>query len=529
MRYYMSAKEVHYDHGMMEKMLSGMNLFSKTVGITLGPKGRNVIYDKSEAAPTITKDGVTVAKEIDFENGLENLGCNLLKVSAAKSSDSCGDGTTTTTILTNYMIRQGWKLVAAGHNPYEIKKGFEIGLKQVKEFLNNNKKIVKKPFEIEQIATISANGDAQIGKMIADAMDMIGLDGVISVEDSPSVETTLKIVEGMKIDAGYMSSDFLPADAVKLEFENPLLFITSKRINSLHDISGVLQQAVDAKAPLVVICDNMTNEALTTFLVNTKKGVVKGCVIRAPGIGNKKIEALRDVAIATGAFFVCDESGKVLNTVTLEDMGVADKVVITAKDTLILGGKGEVKDIQARIEQIRHESQQAWSVYDIERYQDRLSRLVGGIAVIYVGATTETELKERKARVEDALNATQSAVSSGVLPGGGIAMLRAKTALDYTEATEQQMYGLDILSRTLEVQVRHIVGADMEGSVVVDTLEKSDVFSYGYNARTNRYEDLYVSGVLDPVHVITTALETAVSLAGVMITTGAAVIQKSND
>jgi chaperonin GroEL len=518
------AKDITFN---LDSIVKGMALFSKTVGTTLGPKGRNVIYDRGEA-PTVTKDGVTVAKEIELSDPLQNLGCSLLRVGAAKTSDTAGDGTTTATVLGYEMVREGYKLVCAGHNPVALKSGMDKAVAQIKTWLKGKRKIVKEPREVAQIATLSSNGDTQIGTLIADAMDMIGQDGVISVEESQSVETYMKIIEGLKIDAGYISPEFLRDGETRVELQNALILCTDIKIHSLHDVEDVLNQAIMAKRPILFVCDSFVDDALKTFTFNHKKKILEGCALRVPGVGDKKREVIRDIAIATGSQFITRDLGLSLKEVTLEHLGHADKVILSSRDTLIIGGNGDAAAIQERVNYIKTQIKLAWSEFDIERYQDRLGRLLGGVATIFVGATTEIELKEKKARVEDALNATQSAVTSGILPGGGTALLRAKACIDYTAMTEGERYGAGIIAKVLEVPIREITAHAGVSSyeVIAKVLDNGD-FNYGYNAATDTYEDLLVSGVIDPINVVLMALESASSIAGITLNTSAAITSRS--
>jgi chaperonin GroEL len=526
----MAVKEIKFGQDAMNSILHGSELFSKTVGITLGPNGRNVLYDKSFVCPTVTKDGVTVAKEIDLENHFENIGCQLIKEAASKSSDVTGDGTTTTTILAYEILKEGNKLIAAGHNPIDIVSGIKKATSSVIDFLHAHKKFVCDKQEIEHIGFISSNGDREIGNMIAEAIDMIGQDGVITVEESQSIESSLNVIEGVKIESGYISTDFL-GDEISIEFENPYILTVDKKISTFRDMADILNQIIEEDRPLLVICENIISEALTTLIMNNKNNVLKSCAVRAPSVGEKQRDIIKDISIITGGSFISDELGMSLKTISLNDLGQAEKVIITRKSTLILGGKGKTEYIQQRIHEIKNNIHGTWSAYDIERMQDRLGRLVGGIAVIKVGSYSEVELKEKKARVEDALNATQSAISSGILPGGGIALLRSAYHVSEMltgNVSNTEQYGVNILVSSLSSPIKKIISNGfVDPTKVLNGINVDDEFSFGYDAKSNEFIDMYERGIIDPANVIIEALTNASSIASMLLTTHAAVVNQS--
>jgi len=519
----MSAKEIKFSQDALSQISEGIDLFAKTVGVTLGPKGRHVIYDKSFATPTVTKDGVTVAKEIELEDKFQDLGCRLIREVASKSSDTTGDGTTTATILAQFIVKEGIKLVVAGHDPNMIRAGMRRAVDLVVKDLREKTKQVKDPKDIYQVALISSNGDEEIGGMIAEALDKIGQDGVITVEESQSIDSSLKIIEGIKIDQGYLSSDFLKDD-VKVELEKPYILVTDQKISSLHTMANVLNEVAETDRPLLIVADDVVKEALQTLILNHRKEILVSCAIKGPGVGDKKRDVISDIAIMTGATFATKDLGIALPNLTISDLGQADKVVITRKDTLIIGAKGDMDQIEQRMHEIKGQIRSAWSEFDIERFQDRLGRLVGGVGVIYVGAATEIELKEKKARVEDALNATQAAVDSGVLPGGGVALFRSGSMLDTKLCLEGEEPGFNIIRKVLEIPLRKIAeNAGKDGSEVVMELMKNDDYFWGFNAQTGQFEHL--DTVLDPANVVIEALRNAVSIGGLLLTTEAAIVK----
>lgn len=512
----MQPKEIKFSSEARQEIFDGIDLFAKTVGVTLGPRGRNVIYDKSFAVPTVTKDGVTVAKEIDLE-GFQDLGCRLVREAAAKTSDTTGDGTTTATVLTRAILKEGIRLVAAGHDPKMIKSGIDQATEYLVEYLMEKSKTVKTADEIYKIAKISSNGDEEIAAMIAEALDKVGQDGVITVEESQSISSYLDVIEGIKIDAGYMSPAFLKTE-VNVVLEHPYVLVTDQKIQTFKAMESLLNQIIEEGQSLLVVCDDATQEALSTLIFNNSSEILTSCAIRGPGVGEKKADVIKDIAILTGATPVSRELGLSLSDLTLSDLGRADKVIIGRKDTMILGGRGQIEDIELRINEIKALIRKSWSEFDIERFQDRLGRLVGGIGIIKIGAATEIELKEKKARVEDALNATQAAIESGVLPGGGTALFRAGQTLPIRDNP-----GFNLMKKVCEVPLRKIVeNSGIEGSEVVYHLEKTESFFYGYNAESRIYEDL--EEVIDPANVVIQSLRNAASIGGMLLTTEAAII-----
>jgi chaperonin GroEL len=526
----MAAKVVKFSEEARAKMLKGINVLADAVTVTLGPRGRNVVLEKSWGAPNVTKDGVTVAKEIEFADKFENMGAQMVKEVASKTSDVAGDGTTTATVLARALYTEGSKMVAAGHDPMNLKRGIDRAVKTVTEELKKLSKSTKGRDEIAQVGTVSANGDKTIGEMIAEAMEKVGKEGVITVEEAKSLETTLDVVEGMQFDRGYLSPYFV-TDPERMEatLEDAHILIHEKKISSMKDLLPVLEQVARAGKPLLLIAEEVEGEALATLVVNKIRGTLQVCSVKAPGFGDRRKAMLEDIAILTGGRMIAEELGIKLENVTLKDMGRAKRVVVDKDNTTIIDGAGKKSDIEGRIKQIRNQIEETTSDYDREKLQERLAKLVGGVAVIRVGAATEVEMKEKKARVEDAMHATRAAVEEGVVPGGGVALLRAQTALEGLKIDEEQQFGVRIVSRSLEEPLRWIArNAGQDGSVVVDKV-RNGKGSFGYNAATEEYEDLLKAGIIDPTKVVRTALQNASSVAGLLLTTEAMVAEKPKE
>ncbi len=522
----MPAKQLLYDEEARRATLRGIDKLSKAVKATLGPKGRNVVLDKKWGAPTITKDGVTVAKEIELEDPFENMGAQMVKEVASKTSDVAGDGTTTATVLAQAIYREGQKNVTAGANPMALKRGIEKAVEAVVAELKKLSIATKGKKEISQVATISANNDATIGNLIAEAMEKVGKDGVITVEEAKVMETNLEVVEGMQFDRGYLSPYFV-TDPERMEcvLENPYLLIHEKKISNMRELLPVLEQIAKLGRPLVIIAEDVEGEALATLVVNKLRGTLSASAVKAPGFGDRRKDMLKDIAVLTRGEVIAEELGIKLENIRLEDLGRCKKVVIDKENTTIIEGAGDSKGIEGRIKQIRTQIEETTSDYDREKLQERLAKLAGGVAVIKVGAATEVEMKERKARVEDALNATRAAVEEGIVAGGGVAYLRARKALDALKLHGDEKVGVDIIRRALEEPIRQIAeNAGAEGSIVVQkVLEKSG--AYGFNAETEQYEDLIEAGIIDPTKVTRIALQNASSIAGLMVTTEALVTE----
>ncbi len=525
----MAAKEIIYDVQAREKLLAGVDKLANAVKVTLGPKGRNVILEKTFGSPTITKDGVTVAKEIELEDKFENMGAQMVKEVASKTSDVAGDGTTTATVLAQCIFHEGVKLVAAGINPMAIKRGIDKAVDVVVKELEKMAKPCKDRNEIAQVATISANNDETIGNIIADAMDKVGKEGVITVEESKSLETYLDVVEGMQFDRGYISPYFVTdPDKMECVLEEPYILIHDKKISSMKDLLPILEQVVRSGKPLLVIAEDVEGEALATLVVNKLRGVLQCCAVKAPGFGERRKAMLQDIAILTGGTLISEELGLKLENAQLKDLGRARRVVVTKEHTTIIDGAGKKEDIEARVKQIRAQIEETTSDYDREKLQERLAKLVGGVAVIYVGAATETEMKEKKARVEDALNATRAAVEEGIVPGGGTVYIRCIPALEklMEEVDGDEKHGVRIIMRALEEPLRQIAeNAGFEGSIIVEKV-KAENGTRGFNAAKGEIEDLMAAGVIDPKKVSRTALQNAASIAGLMLTTEAMVAEK---
>jgi chaperonin GroEL len=511
-------------------ILAGVNALADAVKVTLGPKGRNVVLEKSFGSPTITKDGVTVAKEIELENKFENMGAQMVKEVASKTSDVAGDGTTTATVLAQAIFREGTKLVAAGHNPMEIKRGIDKAVEIVVESLSKLAKSTKDPNEIAQVGTISANGDETVGKLLSEAMEKVGKEGVITVEEAKSAETTLEVVEGMQFDRGYLSPYFVTdPERMEVSLEDAYILLSEKKISNMKDLLPVLEAIARQQKPLMIIAEDIDGEALATLVVNKLRGTLQAAAVKAPGFGDRRKEMLKDIATLTGGSVVSEELGIKLENVTITDLGRAKTVKIDKDNTTIVDGAGKKDKIKGRQQEIRQQIEATTSDYDREKLQERLAKLVGGVAVIKVGAATETEMKEKKARVEDALHATRAAVEEGIVPGGGVALLRAQKALEKIEVGTEQEFGVAIIRRALEEPLRQIAGnAGEEGSIVVQKVREGKA-SFGYNARTGEYGDLISMGVIDPAKVVRSALQNAASVAGLLLTTEALVAEKPKD
>ncbi len=523
------AKNIIFDAEAREKLKKGIDTMANAVKVTLGPKGRNVILDKKFGAPSITKDGVSVAKEISLKDPVENLGAQLVKEVASKTADGAGDGTTTATLLTQSIFAHGIKNVAAGANPMDIKRGIDKAVEAVVKRLQDTSKKINSSKEIEQVATISANSDNKIGKMIADAMEKVGKDGVITVEEAKGTETEVKVVEGMEFDRGYLSHHFSTNKAqTEVELSNPYILICDKKISTMKDLLPVLEAVSEAGKSLLIIAEDVDGEALATLLVNKLRGVLRVAAVKAPGFGDRRKAMLEDIAVLTGGSVISDERGSKLEGVTLNCLGTAEKVNITKDTTVIINGSGNKQDIEARVAQIKAQIEHTTSDYDKEKLQERLAKLSGGVAILYIGAATEVEMKEKKDRVDDALHATRAAVQEGIVPGGGVALLRiaAEAVLDNLSVeNEDQRTGVKILKRALEAPLRTIVAnAGGEESVVVQRV-KEGKDAFGYNARTDVFEDLYTAGIIDPTKVTRLALENAASIASLLLTTACVVAE----
>lgn len=526
----MSAKEIRYEMKGRESIMKGIDTLANAVKVTLGPKGRNVILEKSWGSPTITKDGVTVAKEIELEDKFENMGAQMVKEVASKTSDVAGDGTTTATVLAQSIYREGAKLVSAGINPMSIKRGIEKAVDAVVKELKTMSKPTKEQHEISQVGTISANNDQTIGNIIAEAMAKVGKEGVITVEEAKSMETTLEIVEGMQFDRGYLSPYFVTnAEKMELSLEQPYILLYEKKISNMKDMVPLLEQIAKMGKPLLIIAEDVEGEALATLVVNKLRGTLKVAAVKAPGFGDRRKAMLEDIAILTGGKVISEDLGIKLESVTLNDLGSAKTVNIDKDNTTIVDGAGSRSDLEGRVKQIRTQIDDTTSDYDREKLQERLAKLIGGVAVINVGAATEPEMKEKKARVEDALNATRAAVEEGIVPGGGIAFIRCLDALSKMKLGGDDQFGVNIVKRALEEPLRQIANnAGLEGSVVVEKV-KDQKGSYGLNAETGEYEDLIKAGIIDPTKVSRFALQNAASISALMLTTEAMVAEKPKE
>jgi chaperonin GroEL len=526
----MAAKIVKFSEEARAKMLKGINVLADAVTVTLGPRGRNVVLEKSWGAPNVTKDGVTVAKEIEFSDKFENMGAQMVKEVASKTSDVAGDGTTTATVLARALFNEGAKMVAAGHDPMNLKRGIDKAVKAVTDELKRLTKTTKGRDEIAQVGTVSANGDKTIGDMIAEAMEKVGKEGVITVEEAKSLETQLDVVEGMQFDRGYLSPYFVTdPERMEVALEDAHILIHEKKISSMKDLLPVLEQVARAGKPLLIIAEEVEGEALATLVVNKIRGTLQVCAVKAPGFGDRRKAMLEDIAILTGGRLIAEELGIKLENVTLKDMGRCKRITIDKDNTTLIDGGGKKSDIEGRIKQIRNQVEETTSDYDREKLQERLAKLVGGVAVIKVGAATEVEMKEKKARVEDAMHATRAAVEEGVVPGGGVALIRCQSVLDNLKVDEEQQFGVKIVHRALEEPLRWIASnAGQEGSVVVNAVRLAKG-SNGYNAATDEYEDLMKAGIIDPTKVVRTALQNAASVAGLLLTTEAMVAEKPKE
>ncbi len=526
----MAAKDIIFDTKARDAILRGVNTLADAVKVTLGPKGRNVVIEKSFGSPTITKDGVTVAKEIELENKFENMGAQMVKEVASKTSDVAGDGTTTATVLAQAIYREGAKLVAAGHNPMEIKRGIDKAVAVIVGELKKLSKPTAGKKDIAQVGTISANGDSTIGNIIAEAMEKVGKEGVITVEEAKGLETTLDVVEGMQFDRGYLSPYFVTnPDRMEVELADPFILIYEKKVSSMKDLLPVLEQVARSGKPLLIVAEDIEGEALATLVVNKIRGVLNVCAVKAPGFGDRRKAMLEDIAILTGGKLIAEDLGLKLEGVTLNDLGKAKRIKIDKDNSTIIDGAGSEKDIQARVKQIRAQIEETTSDYDKEKLQERLAKLVGGVAVINVGAATETEMKEKKARVEDALNATRAAVEEGIVPGGGVAYIRCLKSLDGVTVTTEEKFGVDIIRRSLEEPLRQIsANGGLEGSVIVNKV-KEGTGAFGFNAGTGVFEDLLTAGVIDPAKVSRCALQNAASVSSLMLTTEAMVAERPRE
>jgi chaperonin GroEL len=526
----MAAKIVKFADDARAKVLRGINVLADAVTVTLGPRGRNVVLEKSWGAPNVTKDGVTVAKEIELPDRFENMGAQMVKEVASKTSDVAGDGTTTATVLARSIFTEGAKMVAAGHDPMNLKRGIERAVTAVVEELKKQSKSTKGRDEIAQVGTVSANGDKTIGEMIAEAMEKVGKEGVITVEEAKGLDTQLDVVEGMQFDRGYLSPYFVTdPDRMEAVLEDGYILIHEKKISSMKDLLPLLEQVARSGKPLLVIAEEVEGEALATLVVNKIRGTFSCVAVKAPGFGDRRKAMLEDIAVLTGGRLIAEELGLKLENVTLKDLGRAKRIVVDKDNTTLIDGAGKKSDIEGRIKQIRAQIEETTSDYDREKLQERLAKLVGGVAVIKVGAATEVEMKEKKARVEDAMHATRAAVEEGVVPGGGVALLRSQTALDELKVDDEQRFGVAIVRRALEDPLRWIVSnAGQEGSVVVEKVRQGKA-SFGFNAATEEYEDLMKAGIMDPTKVVRTALQNAASVAALLLTTEAMVAEKPKD
>ncbi len=525
----MASKDVKFGVDARDKMLRGVDILANAVRVTLGPKGRNVVLDKSYGAPRITKDGVTVAKEIELEDKFENMGAQMVREVASKSSDFAGDGTTTATVLAHAIVKEGSKAVAAGMNPMDLKRGIDLAVEAVVADLMKNSKKVTSNEEIAQVGTISANGDPEIGKFLADAMKKVGNEGVITVEEAKSLETELEVVEGMQFDRGYISPYFVTnADKMRVEMEDPYILIYEKKLSGLQELLPLLEAVVQTSKPLVIIAEDVEGEALATLVVNKLRGGLKVAAVKAPGFGDRRKAMLEDIAILTGAQAISEDLGIKLDKVTVNMLGRAKKVVIEKENTTIVNGAGKKTDIEARIAQIKVQIEETTSDYDREKLQERLAKLAGGVAVIRVGGASEIEVKERKDRVDDAMHATRAAVEEGILPGGGVALLRASEVLKKVRTqNDDQKTGVEIVRKALSWPARQIaINSGEDGSIIVGKILEKDQYSYGFDAQNLEYVNLVTKGIIDPTKVVRAALQNAASIAGLLITTEAMVAER---
>ncbi len=528
----MAAKEVRFSVDARDKMLRGVDILANAVKVTLGPKGRNVVLDKSFGAPRITKDGVTVAKEIELEDKFENMGAQMVREVASKTSDIAGDGTTTATVLAAAIVKEGSKAVAAGMNPMDLKRGIDLAVETVVEELKKNSKKVTSNAEIAQVGTISANGDKEIGDYLAKAMEKVGNEGVITVEEAKSLETELDVVEGMQFDRGYISPYFITnADKMRVEMEDPYILINEKKLSALNELLPLLEAVVQTGKPLLIVAEDVEGEALATLVVNKLRGGLKVAAVKAPGFGDRRKAMLQDIAVLTGGQAISEDLGIKLENVTLAMLGKAKKVMIDKENTTIVNGAGKKADIEGRIAQIKAQIEETTSDYDREKLQERLAKLAGGVAVIRVGGATEIEVKEKKDRVEDALNATRAAVEEGIVPGGGVALLRAKKAVGkLTNSNADVQTGINIVLKAIEAPLRQIAeNSGVEGSIVVNKILENKSETFGFDAQTEEYVDMIAKGIVDPAKVVRTALQDAASIAGLLVTTEAMVAETPKD
>ena len=526
----MSAKIVKFSQDARESILKGVNLLADAVTVTLGPKGRNVVLDKSFGAPNVTKDGVTVAKEIELEDKFENMGAQMVKEVASKTSDVAGDGTTTATVLARQIFAEGVKMVVAGHDPMSLKRGIDKAVAAVVEELKDLSKPTKDPKEIAQVGTIAANNDSTIGDVIAEAMNKVGKEGVITVEEAKGLETTLEVVEGMQFDRGYLSPYFV-TDPERMEcvIQDAYLLLNEKKISSMKEILPILEQIAKTGKPFLIVAEDIEGESLATLVVNKLRGTLQCSAVKAPGFGDRRKAMLEDIAILTGGKVIAEELGIKLENVSLQDLGRAKRIVVDKDNTTIIDGAGKKADLEGRIKQIRAQIDETTSDYDREKLQERLAKLIGGVAVINVGAATEIEMKEKKARVEDALHATRAAVEEGIVPGGGVALLRASAALEKFKVPEEERWGVNIIRRALEEPLRRIaMNAGVEGAIALQKVKEAKG-AFGFNAAAEEYEDLMKAGIIDPTKVVRTALQNAASIAGLMLTTEAMVAEKPEE
>jgi chaperonin GroEL len=523
----MAAKEILFDELARARVMTGVDTLANAVKVTLGPRGRNVVIEKSWGSPTVTKDGVTVAKEIELENRFENMGAQMVKEVASKTSDNAGDGTTTATVLAQAIFREGSKLVAAGHNPMEIKRGIDSAVEAVVAHLSSLSTDTKDQTEIAQVGTISANGDETIGNMIAEAMEKVGKEGVITVEEAKTLDSELDVVEGMQFDRGYLSPYFV-TDSERMEavLNDCYVLTHEKKISTMKDLLPVLEQVAKSGRPLLIIAEDIDGEALATLVVNKLRGTLQVCAVKAPGFGDRRKEMLKDIATLTGGQAITEDLGLKLENIALADLGTAKRVSIDKDNTTIVDGGGKKTDIEARVKQIRGQIEETTSDYDREKLQERLAKLVGGVAVIRVGAATETEMKEKKARVEDALHATRAAVEEGIVPGGGVALLRSLPALDKLKLDEEKQFGVSIVRRAIEEPLRQIAAnGGWDGSIIVEKVKNGEG-AFGWNAAKGEYENLLEAGVIDPTKVVRTALQNAASVASLLLSTEALIAEK---
>ena len=529
----MSAKMINFGEDARKKILTGVNILADAVKITMGPRGRNVAIDKSFGSPNVTKDGVTVAKEIELEDKLENMGAQMVKEVASKTSDVAGDGTTTATVLAQAIYREGVKLVAAGHNPMDLKRGIDKAVTEVVTELKNLSKKTNSRTEIAQVGTISANSDTDIGNIIADAMEKVGKEGVIQVEDAKGMETTLEVVEGMQFDRGYLSNYFVnDAERMEVNYEDAYVLLFDKKLSSLKDLVPILEKVVRTGKPLLMVAEDVEGEALAALVLNRLRGNLKLVAVKAPGFGDRRKAMLEDIAILTGGTVISEELGMKLETTELEQLGVAKRIRIDKDNTTIIDGQGAKKDIEARIKQLRKQVEDTSSDYDREKLQERLAKLAGGVAVIRVGAATETEMKEKKARVEDALNATRAAVEEGIVPGGGVALIRAQKLLPALreKVAGDERFGVDIIFRAVEEPLRQITNnAGQEPSVILQKVRENTTTTFGFNAKDERYEDMVAAGIIDPTKVTRSALQNAASVASLLLTTECMIAERPKE